>query len=134
MTQKTESFSYTYRSAENEEVRAIREKYLPRAESGMEELKRLDSLVQNAGTTESLCAGISGALIFGVGMCLALHAIGTGWISTVMGIFLGVAGMVGMAVAYPIRLKRFRRAKDTYAPRILALTDMLCSRDSERGK
>ena len=51
------AFSYTYSAPEKQEVLNIRKKYLPREETKLEELKRLDSLVQNSGVTQSLCSG-----------------------------------------------------------------------------
>ena len=71
MNQET-TFIYNYSAKENKEVQEIRSKYLPREESKLEELKRLDYTVQNSGMIESLCAGIGGILMFGLGLCLLL--------------------------------------------------------------
>ena len=116
------SFHYTYSAPENQEVLNIRKKYLPQPESKLEELKRLDGLVQTAGTMEALCAGIGGALFLGLGMCLAMGVIGH---SQRLGILLGLAGMLGMLAAYPVQRRSFQKAKARYAPRILALADEL---------
>lgn len=70
------TFSYTYSAKENQEVLNIRKKYMPHEKTKMEELKRLDNLVQGSGVMESLCVGIGGALVFGLGMCLAVESIG----------------------------------------------------------
>ena len=116
------AFSYTYSAKENQEVLNIRKKYLPHEESKLEELKRLDNLVQNSGMVESLCAGIGGALIFGLGMCLAMEVIGhIVW----LGVVLGLIGMAGMLFAYPVYRKFLAKAKEKYAPRILQLTEEL---------
>lgn len=116
------TFSYTYSAPENQEVLNIRKKYMPQEETKMEELKRLDNLVQSSGMVESLCAGIGGALIFGLGMCLAMEVIGHMiW----LGVVLGLIGMAGMIFAYPVYRKFFVRAKEQYAPRILQLTEEL---------
>ncbi len=64
--EKEISFSYSYSAKENKEVQEIRKKYLPQGESKMDELKRFDYTVQTSGIMESFCAGISGALIFGL--------------------------------------------------------------------
>ena len=121
MNQDT-TFIYRYSAKENKEVQEIRRKYLPREESKFEELKRLDDMVQNSGTLESLCFGIGGALIFGFGLCLAMQVIGSGIFAIVLGVLLGIVGMVSMIVAYPIYRKVFTNAKTKYAPRILELT------------
>ena len=126
MNQDT-TFIYRYSAKENKEVQEIRRKYLPREESKFEELKRLDDVVQNSGTLESLCAGIGGALIFGLGLCLAMQVIGSGIFAIALGVLLGIVGMVSMIVAYPIYRKVFTNAKTKYAPRILELTAELTS-------
>lgn len=112
------SFQYTYSAPENQEVLNIRNKYLPRQESGMDELRRLDSLVQSSGTMEGLILGIGGCLVFGLGMCFAMHVIGNAlW----LGVLLGLTGMAGMLFAYPVRRKVLAKAKQKYVPRILEL-------------
>ena len=123
------TFSYRYSAKENIEVQEIRNKYLPREESKLEELKRLDYIVQNSGMIESLCAGIGGVLIFGLGLCLAMQVIGSGVLNIVLGILLGIVGMIGMIFAYPVYLKMAKKAKAEYAPRILQLTDELMKKN-----
>ena len=116
------TFSYTYSAKENEEVLNIRKKYMPQEESKLDELKRLDNLVQSSGVMEALCAGIGGTLVFGLGMCLAMEVIGQMiW----LGVILGLIGMAGMLFAYPVYRKFFAKAKEQYAPRILQLTEEL---------
>ena len=124
MNQDT-TFIYKYSAKENKEVQEIRKKYLPREESKFEELKRLDYTVQNSGMMESLCAGIGGALVFGLGMCLAMQIIGSGIILIALGVLLGIIGMGGMLVAYPVYRKVFDKTKQKLAPRILELTTEL---------
>ena len=112
------TFSYTYSATCNQEVLNIRKKYLPREETKLEELKRLDQLVHNSGVVESLCAGIGGCLIFGLGLCLAMEVIGQMiW----LGVILGLAGMAGMLAAFPVYRKIFNKAKAQHTPRILEL-------------
>ena len=119
------TFSYQYSAKENAEVQAIRKKYLPRSESKLEELKRLDEAVQTSGMVESLCAGIGGLLMFGLGMCLAMQVIGSGLVMMVVGILIGIIGIVGMLIAYPVYRKVFAATKEKYAPRILQLAEEL---------
>ena len=116
------AFSYTYSAAENQEVLSIRKKYLPREETKLEELKRLDNLVQSSGVTESLCAGIGGCLIFGLGLCLAMEVIGQMiW----LGVILGLIGTTGMLAAFPVYRRFFNKAKAQHTPRILELVAQL---------
>ena len=112
------AFSYTYSATCNQEVLDIRKKYLPREETKLEELKRLDRLVQTSGVTESLCAGIGGCLVFGLGLCLAMKVIGKMiW----LGVILGLIGAVGMLTAFPVYQKFFNKAKERHRARILEL-------------
>lgn len=113
------AFSYTYSASENQEVLSIRNKYLPRTESKLEELKRLDKLVQSSGLVEALSIGVVGCLIFGLGLCFAMEVIGSAmW----LGILLGIIGTGVMLLAYPVNRKLFAKAKQAYVPRILELT------------
>ncbi len=125
------TFSYKYSAKENAEVQAIRKKYLPKSESKLEELKRLDETVQASGMVESLCAGIGGALIFGLGLCLAMQVIGSGLVMMIIGVPVGIVGMAGMLVAYPVYRKVFSATKEKYAPRILELTAELTGEKTE---
>lgn len=113
-------FVYSYSAKVNREVLEIRRKYL-REESKLEELRRLDDTVQNAGIAESLCTGISGALLSGLGYCLAAQVIGGGVLCIALGALLGILGFAGMLAAYPIYRKVFRGTKEKFTPRILAL-------------
>ena len=125
------TFSYKYSAKENAEVQAIRKKYRPKSESKLEELKRLDETVQAPGMVESLCAGIGGALIFGLGLCLAMQVIGSGLVMMIIGVLIGIVGMAGMLVAYPVYRKVFSATKEKYAPRILELTAELTGEKTE---
>lgn len=116
------TFRYSYSAKENKEVQEIRKKYLPQSESKLDELKRLDYTVQNSGIMESLIIGIGGALIFGLGICLAMQVIGSGIVIVALGILLGIAGIAGMLAAYPVYRRVFDNTKQKFTPRILELT------------
>ena len=96
---ETQSFIYNYSAERNKEVENIRRKYIPQEESKLERLKKLDLRVQSAGMIESLCIGILGALVFGVGLCIGLDAIsGALWLT----VLLMICGTLLMIPAYPI--------------------------------
>lgn len=123
--EKGSTFSYRYSAAENNEVKEIRKKYLPREENKLDELKRLDHIVQMAGQLPSLCVGIIGCLLFGVGLCFALEVIGK---SMLVGIPFGIIGAACMIIAYPIFRSVSRKVKAEYVPRILKLTEELMAK------
>lgn len=116
------TFHYTYSAPQNQEVLAIRRKYMPQAESKLEELKRLDRYVQQSGVMESLIVGITGSLVFGLGMCIAMKIIGH---SMVLGVIVGLIGALIMIPAYPIYRAVSGKTKAKLTPRILQLADEL---------
>ena len=114
------TFRYNYSAARNKEVESIRRKYMPREESKLERLKRLDLRVQTAGTVEGLCFGIVGALVFGLGMCFFLDVFaGATWLTAL----LMVLGAVIMIPAYPIYRRIARKTKAELTPEILRLSE-----------
>lgn len=114
-------FVYSYSGEANSEVQAIRKKYL-REESKLDELKRLDREVQEAGTLLSLVLGIGGALVFGLGMCMTMDIVGGGMI---LGVLIGIIGAAAMIAAYPAGRKQQNTKKSEHSSRILQLTEEL---------
>ena len=118
------TFNYTYSAARNKEVESIRNKYMPREESKFERLKKLDLRVQMAGTIESLCFGIVGALVFGIGMCFFLDVFaGAAWLSA---LFMIIGSLI-MIPAYPIYRKIAQKTKAELTPEILRLSEEIMS-------
>ena len=125
MEEKKETFTYTYSAKEQEEIRKIRDKYMPptKEEASMEQLRRLDAGATRGAAVVSLIVGIISSLLFGVGMCCTLIA---GWEQYfVLGIVIGVVGIVGMIAAYPIYTHIVRRRREKLAPEIMRLADEL---------
>lgn len=116
---QTTNFSYRYSAKENNEIMEIRKKYLP--ESKMDELMRLDRSVRFSGIAESLCLGVMGFLMFGLGICFCFQLIGDGMLWVFVGSLFSIVGMVGIILAYPIYRLIFRSTKERYTPRILEL-------------
>lgn len=117
-----DTFTYSYSAPENKEVQEIRNRYLPKQESKLEELRRLDHEVQMAGMMESLIVGIGGCLVFGVGLCLAMHIIGN---SFLLGVFVDIIGAAAMIAAYPVYRYISAKTKARLVPKILQLTNEL---------
>ncbi len=114
------TFSYNYSAVRNNEVESIRRKYMPEEESKLETLKRLDLRVQMAGTIESLCLGIVGALVFGIGMCFGLDVFGgSDWLAL---LFCALGGII-MLPAYPIYRRIAHKTKAELTPEILRLSE-----------
>lgn len=116
-----EIFSYTYSAKQQEEIKKIREKYVPKEADKMEQLRRLDAGVTQKATTLSLVAGIVGALVLGVGMCCCMV-----WTSLfVLGIVVGIIGIAAVSTAYPLYNYVIKKEREKIAPEIIRLTDEL---------
>ena len=119
------TFTYTYSAKDHKEIQEIKRKYLPEKENKFEELKKLDNMVQSSGVVESLCLGIGGALVFGLGFCLTAQIIANGILMIILGVILGILGITEMFAAYPLYRKIFKSTKERYTPKILELTTEL---------
>ena len=114
------TFSYNYSASRNKEVENIRRKYMTCEKSKLEKLKKLDLYVQTAGKTESICLGVVGVLVFGLGMCFFLDVFaGATWLTAL----LMLLGVVIMLPAYPIYRKIAQRTKKELTPEILRLSE-----------
>ena len=116
-----ETFSYTYSAKEHEEIKKIREKYVPKESDKMEQLRRLDAGVTKKGTVISLVVGIIGALVLGVGMSMCMV-----WTEMfVLGIIVGIIGIAAVSLAYPIYSYVTKKEREKISPEIIRLTDEL---------
>lgn len=119
---ENEVFSYTYSAKEQEEVKQIRKKYMPKEADKMEQLRRLDRSVARKGAAVSIVMGIIGALTLGIGMCCAMVWMGQ-WF--VPGIVIGLVGIILVSLAYPLYTRITQKEREKVAPEILRLTDEL---------
>ena len=122
-----EGFSFTYSAAQQQEIESIRQKYLPKEESKMEQLRRLHRSASQKAQTWAITLGIIGTLILGTGMSLAMTDIGAalGSLAMVLGIAVGLVGMVLVALAYPFYNRVLKKQREKIAPEILRLSDEL---------
>ncbi|MDO5153362.1 MAG: hypothetical protein Q4D50_08370 [Eubacteriales bacterium] len=121
--ENNESFEYTYSAPEHEEIKRIREKYLPKdeREQKLEALRRLDQSVTQKATWASVTLGTASTLVMGVGMCCCLV-----WTQLfALGIVIGVIGILGIALAYPMYRHIAEKERARVAPEILRLTQEL---------
>ena len=124
MMEEANSFEYSYSAPEQEEIRRIREKYLPpeERETKMEQLRRLDASVTQKGTMYSILLGVVSTLVMGIGMSCCMVWGGTVFLP---GIVIGILGMVGVALAYPLFVHLVKKERERLAPQILKLTEEL---------
>jgi len=116
-----QNFSYEYNAGQQEEIKKIRQKYLPQEADKMELLRKLDNSVTQLATMISIIIGVVGTLIMGVGMCCCLV-----WTDFfVLGVIVGVVGIVVISLAYPAYNVIIKKQREKIAPEILRLTDEL---------
>ncbi len=122
MEEKKEGFNYSYSAAQQAEIKRIREKYVPREESKMEQLRRLDESAVKPGMIAAVIIGVVGTLVMGLGMCCTMV-----WADRLFfpGIVIGVLGMACMGAAYPIYSFITKKRREKLAPDIIRLADEL---------
>ena len=127
MDNKEEGFSYTYSAQQQQEIEAIRKKYLPEEADKMAQLRKLHHSASQKAQAASIAIGVIGALILGTGMSLCMTELGAllGHMAMVIGIAVGLVGLVMVALAYPVYNAVLKKARSRIAPEILRLTDEL---------
>ena len=100
----------------------IANQYAPKDTSKVVALRKLDARAKLPANVSTYTLGIASALVFGIGMCLSMGQIGSGTaVSVVLGIVVGVVGMIGMGVNYPIYKRILESGKKKYAFEIMEL-------------
>lgn len=122
-----DTFKMTYSAKEQEEIKAIRNKYAPKEEDKMERLRTLDAKVNNKAMAVAATVGILGSLILGLGMSLVMTDFGSalGGHAMPVGIAVGIIGMIPVALAYPVYNRVLKKEREKIAPEILRLTEEL---------
>ena len=100
---------------------SIAKDYAPKESSKLVALKKLDNKAKLPATIFTYTWGIVSALVFGTGMCLAMQVIGSGLAGMVLGIAVGIIGMIGCGINYPIYKKMLEKGKSKYAYEIVEL-------------
>ena len=100
---------------------SIAKDYAPKESSKLVALKKLDNRAKLPATIFTYSCGIISALVFGTGMCLAMQVIGSGIGGMVLGIIIGIVGLIGCGVNYPIYKKLLEKGKKKYAYEIVQL-------------
>lgn len=118
------TFTYTYSASQQAELMHIREKYATptEEEDKMEQLRKLDASVTQPGMIAALAEGVISTLVMGFGMCCTMV-----WADTlfVPGIVIGIIGIAGICVAYPLYICITNRRRNKIAPEIMRLADEL---------
>ena len=97
---------------------SIAKEYAPKDNSKIIALRKLDAKAKLPATIFTYTCGIISALVFGTGMCLAMQVIGK---SMLLGIIIGIVGILGCGINYPIYKKMLENGKKKYAYEIVEL-------------
>lgn len=96
--------------------------YAPKDDSKVIALRKLDARAKLPATVFTYAVGIFSALIAGTGMCLSMNVIGSGsMVSFVIGVIIGIIGLAGMGINYPVYKKMLAKGKKKYAFEIMEL-------------
>ena len=100
---------------------SIAKEYAPKDNSKIVALRKLDAKAKLPATIFTYSWGIISALVFGTGMCLGMQVIGSSTAHMVLGIVVGIIGMIGCGVNYPIYKNILEKGKMKYAYEIVEL-------------
>lgn len=100
---------------------SIAKEYAPKDNSKIVALRKLDAKAKNPANIFAYTFGIISALVLGTGMSLAMQVIGSGVASMILGIIIGIVGIIGCCVNYPIYKKLLENGKKKYAYEIVEL-------------
>ena len=96
--------------------------YAPKNDSKVIALRKLDARAKLPATIFTYTFGIISALITGIGMCLSMGVIGNSTTTIfVLGVVIGIIGLAGMGVNYPVYKKMLAKGKQKYAFEIMEL-------------
>ncbi len=111
---------------------SIANEYSKKEDSKVAALKRLDRKAKLPSRIFAFTFGIASTLILGVGMCLAMEVLGDGSLPLlVWGIIIGLLGILGVCVNYPLFLKIEKRGKEKYANDIILLAKEIADLENE---
>lgn len=96
--------------------------YAPKDTSKVVALRKLDAKAKLPANIFTYTLGIISALLMVVGMCLSMNVIGSGTTGMfVLGVIIGLIGLIGMGINYPVYKKILVRGKQKYAFEIMEL-------------
>lgn len=96
--------------------------YAPKDTSKVVALRKLDARAKLPATIFTYTFGMIAALVTGVGMCFSMNVIGSGTTTMfVLGVIVGIVGLAGMGINYPIYKKMLAKGKQKYAYEIIEL-------------
>lgn len=103
---------------------SIANEYSVKSDSKVVALKKLDRKVKKFPLILTWVTGVVSSLVLGTGMSFAMGVIGDGTaLSFITGIIIGIVGIIGMTVNYPIYKRILDGRKEKYAGDIIRLAN-----------
>ena len=100
----------------------IASEYAPKETRKVVALKKLDKRAKAPANVFAYTFGIVMALLLGVGMGLSMNVIGGGGtLFMIVGVIIGIIGIAGVSVNYPIYRRILDNSKKKYSADIIAL-------------
>lgn len=100
----------------------IASEYAPKETRKVVALKKLDKRAKAPANVFAYTFGIVMALLLGVGMCLSMNVIGGGGtLFMIVGVIIGIIGIAGVSVNYPVYRRILDNSKKKYSADIIAL-------------
>lgn len=122
-------------NSEKKYVEKVMESYKEKEITKIDELKQLDKKVKKPVTIFAYVYGSIAALIFGLGMCMAMKSLPAALLNAiasqllmVLGIIIGVFGMLMCGSTYFIYKKMLQSRKDKYGKQIIELSNELLNK------
>ena len=113
---------------ENKYAEKLIKEYSEKETTKLDELKALDRKVKKPAKIFAYIFGSIGALVLGVGMCLAMNIIGGTTVLMVVGIIVGILGIVMVSANYPLYLRLLSNRKKQYSNEILTKSNELLNK------
>ena len=96
--------------------------YAPKDTSKVVALRKLDTKAKLPSIIFAYTFGIIAALVTGIGMCFSMNVFGNGTSTMfVLGVIIGIIGLMGMEINYPVYRKILAKGKQKYAFEIMEL-------------
>ncbi|HIX81237.1 MAG TPA: hypothetical protein H9980_04595 [Candidatus Erysipelatoclostridium merdavium] len=115
-----DKFTYKYSAKEYNEAKKIRDKYLPKKESKLEQLQKLDQSVTKKATAYAITFGVLSSLLLGIGLYFTIELEATRFVE---GIIIGCIGILGICLVYPFYKKILTKERNKISNKILQLSE-----------
>ncbi|MCK9331137.1 MAG: hypothetical protein M0Q94_14775 [Candidatus Cloacimonetes bacterium] len=109
-----EKYSYRFSKNEEEELKNLKDKYVAREKTPLEQVRDIESEVNKQASIPSYTIGIIGSIVLGIGMCLTM--VWTRFFA--LGIIIGIIGIAIIAINYPLYVKRIQKLRKAQAEKV----------------